>query len=113
MLQTNFKEFVEFVREKGVLGLAVGIIIGGAVTKLVSSIVENLISPLIGAVTGMAGDLSTLAYTVPFTEITFRWGAFLSSLIDFLAIVLVVYIVFMKTPILAKLDKKQEEKKPA
>jgi large conductance mechanosensitive channel len=109
MLQTNFKEFIEFVREKGVLGLAVGIIIGGAVTRLVSSIVENLINPLIGTATGKAGNLSDLSYQVPNTEIVFRWGAFLTSLIDFLAIVFVVYIIFMKTPILAKLDKKKEE----
>lgn len=107
MLQTNLREFIEFVREKGVLGLAVGIIIGGAVTKLVTSIVENLINPLVGAMTGMAGNLTELAYTLPYTEITFKWGAFLASLIDFFAIVLVIYIIFMKTPIL-KLDKKKE-----
>lgn len=108
MLQTNLKEFIEFVREKGVLGLAIGIITGGAVTKLVNSIVENLVNPLIGAITGAAGNLNELAYTVPLTDITFKWGAFLSSLIDFFAIVAVVYFVFMKTPILSKLDKKKE-----
>lgn len=107
MLQTNFKEFIEFVREKGVLGLAVGIIVGGAVTKLVTSIVDNLINPLVSAITGAAGNLNELMYTVPYTDITFKWGAFLSSLIDFLAIVLVIYIIFMKTPIL-KLDRKKE-----
>lgn len=102
------KAFIEFIREKGVLGLAIGIIMGGAVTKLVTSIVENLINPLVGAVTGAAGNLNELAYTVPFTHIVFKWGAFVSSLIDFLAVVLVVYLVFIKTPILSKLDKKKE-----
>lgn len=111
MLQKNLSEFIDFIREKGVLGLAVGIIMGGAVTKIVSSLVENMINPLIGAVTGAAGNLNELAYTVPFTEITFKWGAFVSSLIDFLAIVAVVYFIFVKTPILAKLDKKTEDKK--
>ncbi len=108
MIKNNLKEFIEFVRDKGVLGLAVGIIMGGAITKLVNSIVENLINPLVGAVTGAAGNLNELAYTLPFTAITFKWGAFLSSLIDFVAIVAVVYFVFMKTPILSKLDKKKE-----
>lgn len=108
MLQTNLREFVTFIREKGVLGLAVGIIMGGAVTKLVNSVVENLINPLVGAITGAAGNLSDLAYTVPLTDITFKWGAFLSSCIDFVAICAVVYFVFMKTPILSKLDKKAE-----
>lgn len=101
------KEFITFIREKGVLGLAVGIIMGGAVTKLVTSIVDNLISPLIGAVTGAAGNLNTMTYTVPMTTIAFKYGAFISSLIDFLAVLAVVYFVFVKSP-LNKLDKKAE-----
>jgi large conductance mechanosensitive channel len=101
------KEFVAFIREKGVLGLAVGIIMGGAVTKLVSSIVDNLLNPLIGAVTGAAGNLSAMEYTVPLTQITFKYGAFISSLIDFLAVLAVVYFVFVKSPI-NKIDKKAE-----
>jgi large conductance mechanosensitive channel len=104
------KEFVEFIREKGVLGLAVGIIMGGAVTKLVTSIVDNLINPLVGTVTGAAGNLNEFAYTVPLTGIVFTWGALVSSLIDFVAVVAVVYFVFVKTPILSSLDKKKEDK---
>ena len=99
------KEFITFIREKGVLGLAVGIIMGGAVTKLVTSIVDNLINPLIGAITGAAGNLTTLSYTVPLTQITFKYGAFISSLIDFVAVLAVIYFVFVKSPI-NKIDKK-------
>ena len=99
------KEFITFIREKGVLGLAVGIIMGGAVTKLVTSIVDNLLNPLIGAVTGAAGNLATLEYTVPLTAISFKYGAFISSLIDFVAVLAVVYFVFVKSPI-NKIDKK-------
>jgi large conductance mechanosensitive channel len=101
------KEFIAFIREKGVLGLAVGIIMGGAITKLVTSIVDNLLNPLIGAVTGAAGNLSALAYTIPMTQITFKYGAFISSLIDFVAVLAVVYFVFVKSPI-NKIDKKSE-----
>ena len=100
------KDLISFIREKGVLGLAVGIIMGGAVTKLVTSIVENLLNPLIGTITGSAGDLTSMSYTVPMTEIVFKWGAFVSSLIDFLAIILVVYFLFVKSP-LNKIDKAQ------
>lgn len=99
------KEFIAFIREKGVLGLAVGIIMGGSVTKLVTSIVDNLLNPLIGAVTGAAGNLTSLAYTVPMTQISFKYGAFISSLIDFLAVLAVVYFIFVKSP-LNKIDKK-------
>lgn len=93
------KEFVEFVREKGVIGLAVGIIVGGAVTKMVNAIVEDFVNPIIGYITGAAGDLATFAYTVPGTDIVFKWGDFLSNLINFLSILLVVYLIFVKSPI--------------
>ncbi len=104
------KEFIDFIREKGVLGLAIGIIVGGSVSKFVNAIVTDLINPLIGAATGSAGDLAMLAYTIPFTKITFKWGDLLSNLIEFISILAVVYIVFVKTPIIHAIDKPKEEK---
>ena len=101
------KEFINFIREKGVLGLAVGIIIGGTLTKFVTSIVDNLISPIVGFITGAAGNLNEMTYTVPMTTITFKYGAFISSAIDFAAVIFVVYIVFVKSP-LNKIDRKVE-----
>ena len=101
------KEFIHFIREKGVLGLAVGIIMGGAVTNLVTSVVDNLLSPLIGAVTGTAGNLNMMEYTLPMTSIVFKYGAFISSLINFTAVIAVVYFVFVKSPI-NKIEKKAE-----
>jgi len=101
------KEFIAFIHDKGVLGLAVGIIIGVSITKLVTSIVDNLISPLVGAISGSASELTTMAYTVPHTTITFGLGALLSSFIDFIAVITVVYFIFIKSP-LNKLDRKAE-----
>ena len=103
------REFTEFVREKGVIGLALGIVVGGAITKIVASIVDSFISPLVGWITGSAGNLTTLSYTVPLTTVTFKYGAFISSLIDFLSVMAVVYLLFVKSPI-NKLDKKDEKK---
>jgi large conductance mechanosensitive channel len=105
------KAFLEFVREKGVLGLAIGIIMGGAVTQFVNAIVIDLLNPLIGSITGSGGSLNLLSYTVPYTHITFLWGAFLSSFINFIMILAVVYFVFTKLPVLSDLDKKKEEDK--
>lgn len=104
------KEFINFIREKGVLGLAIGIIVGGSVTKLVNAIVTDLINPLIGVITGRSGDLSMLSYTVPFTKIVFKLGDFLSNLIEFISILLIVYLIFVKTPLIHAIDKPKEEK---
>lgn len=100
------KEFLDFIRDKGVVGLAVGIITGGAVSKTVTSIVDNLLSPLVGALTGAAGNLSDLSYIMPFTKVTFKYGAVISSVIDLIAVLLVVYLIFVKSP-LNKIDKKK------
>ena len=100
-----FKEFAIFVREKGVIGLAVGIIAGTAVTKAVTSIVDGLLNPLIAALTGAAGNLNTLTYSVPHTEIIFKYGAVVSSIIDLVAVLFVVYLLFVKSP-LNRIDKK-------
>jgi large conductance mechanosensitive channel len=106
-MKTELSNFILFIREKGVLGLAIGIIVGGAVTKMVNAIVEDIVNPLIGALTGSYQDLAALAYTVPFTKITFKWGDFLSNLIEFVTILAVVYIVFVKTPIIRDIDAKK------
>lgn len=100
-------EFTTFVKEKGVIGLAVGIVIGNAITKFVGQIVTDIVSPIISFVTGAAGNLKSLAYTVPHTQVTFLWGDLIASLIDFLAVMLVVYLVFVKSPI-GKLEKSKE-----
>jgi len=97
------QEFMNFLREKGVVGLAVGVVTGGAVTKMVTSLVENIISPLVGAMTGAAGDLAALTFTV--AGVTFKYGAVLTSLIDLIAVLLVIYLVFVKSP-LGRIDKK-------
>ena len=102
------KDFINFIREKGVIGLAVGIIVGGAVTAFVNSIITNLVNPIIGTLIGKGENLSAYTYTVPHTAITFGWGSFVSDLITFITILLVIYLIFVKSPI-NKLDKPKEE----
>ena len=98
------KGFMDFIREQGVVGLAVGFILGGAVSKVVSSLVEDIINPLLGVVLGAAGNLSSMAIKIGTVEIL--WGSFISVLIDFLVIALVVYYG-VKSLGLDKLDKKK------
>lgn len=80
--------FIQFIREQGVIGLAVGFILGGAVSSVVSSLVEDIINPLIGL---FLTDSSTLA---GFMVGPVALGAFINVIIDFLIIAAVVYWIF-------------------
>ncbi len=98
------KGFIEFIREQGVVGLAVGFILGGAVSKLVSALVTDIINPLIGAALGSVG-LKTASVTLGSAEILY--GDLISVMIDFIVIALVVYFG-VKLLGLDRLDKKKE-----
>lgn len=100
-------DFVDFIRKQGVVGLAVGFILGGAVSKLVSAIVTDIINPLLSVVLGKAGELKTASIAIGSAKIL--WGDFVATLIDFLVIALVVYYG-VKVLGLDKLDKPKEEK---
>ncbi len=94
--------FVDFVRKQGVVGLAIGFIVGTAVGSLVKSLIEYMISPIIAMVAGKA-NVGDLTFTI--NNAVFRYGAFISALIDFVVILAVVYFGF-KALRLEKLDKK-------
>jgi large conductance mechanosensitive channel len=99
------KDFMSFIREQGVVGLAVGFILGGAVSKVVTSVVEDLINPLLGVLLGAAGDINTASFSIGTANI--MWGSFISTLIDFLVIAGVVYYGVKKLG-LDKIDKKKK-----
>lgn len=93
--------FITFIREQGVIGLAVGFILGGAVSKLVASLVEDIINPIIGLIFGSSSGLAAMSIGVV------NLGAFVAVLIDFIIIAAVVYYIF-KGLGLDKLDVKKE-----
>lgn len=82
------KGFIDFIRQQGVVGLAVGFLLGGAVSKVVTAFVNDLINPLIGLIFS-AADLDEAVLKVG--KVTFLWGNFVSTLVDFLVVALVVY----------------------
>ncbi len=98
--------FMDFIREQGVVGLAIGFILGGAVSKVVSALVTDIINPFIGAMIGGAGGLKEVSVKIGEQQI--MWGDFISVTIDFLIIAAVVYFGF-KALKLDRLDKKKEE----
>jgi large conductance mechanosensitive channel len=93
-------EFKDFINKGNVMDLAVGVVIGGAFGKIVDSFVSHLINPIVGMFTG-GGDLSHLAvklgtYTNEKGEVVpnlLQYGSFLTSIINFLILALVIFMV--------------------
>ena len=108
-------EFKEFLARGNVVDLAVGVIIGGAFGKIVSSLVDQVIMPPIGLLLGGV-DFSALkivlkpadeAAKVPETAIAY--GAFLNTLIQF---VIIAFVIFMLVKGINSL-RRQEAEAPA
>ena len=104
------KGFVDFIRTQGVIGLAVGLLLGTAAGLLVRSLIDNIIMPPVGLLLGSSDGLDGLRWTIGSTngtDVVIQYGVFLNDLINFFVIALVVYIVFHSLG-LTKLDKKKE-----
>jgi large conductance mechanosensitive channel len=102
------KGFLNFIREQGVMGLAVGFILGGAISKVVASLVTDIINPLVGILLGFTANLADASFWVLGKQL--MWGHFLSVLIDFTIIAGVVYFGVHGLG-LDKIDKPKEKKK--
>ncbi|MBI3165393.1 MAG: large conductance mechanosensitive channel protein MscL [Anaerolineales bacterium] len=84
------KEFKEFVMRGNVLDMAVGVIIGGAFGKIVGSLVNDILMPLVGLLMGGV-NFSELSVTVG--NATIMWGLFLQTVVDFLIIAFVIFLI--------------------
>lgn len=102
-------DFIDFVREQGVVGLAVGLAIGVAAGEAVKSIVENFVNPIVGYILGGA-DLSNMVWNTGLmrgdAELSFGWGAIVSAIITLLATAFVIYWLVHAAK-LDQLDKKK------
>jgi large conductance mechanosensitive channel len=97
--------FVDFVREQGVVGLAVGLVLGTQIKTLVDQLVVSFINPLVGLLLPGSGSLGDKVFHV--SDQTFKYGAFISQFISFLIVAAVIYFV-VKGLKLDRLDKKKE-----
>ena len=106
MLGKMIREFTDFIARGNVMDLAVGIIIGAAFTAIVTSLVSDLINPLIGLILGGV-DFSNMYVVLKGTvaegaglktardsgAAIFAYGSFLTAVINFLIIALVVFFL--------------------
>lgn len=106
------KEFKEFISKGNVLDLAVGVIIGGAFSSIVTSLTDNVINPLINCIGGaeIQGKIHLLG------ENYIDYGAFLSAVINFLIMALIIFCIVKAVNKAVALGKKfetpAEEKAP-
>ena len=99
-------EFKQFISRGNVMDMAVGIIIGGAFTGIVSSLVEDIINPLLGLFGGMNFDQYALQLT---GEVTLNYGKFITAIINFLIMALVIFLLVKAMNKATSLVSKKEE----
>jgi large conductance mechanosensitive channel len=88
-----WKEFLEFLQEYKVIGLAIAFVMGAACNAVVKSLVDNIIMPMINP---LFSDGSWQSSTLDIGSVSLKVGAFMSDLIYFLIIALVIFIVAKK-----------------
>jgi large conductance mechanosensitive channel len=84
------KEFVDFLKQYGVIGLAIAVIIGGKLNELVSSIVSDLLMPLVfqpALRAAQVDDIRKLSYN------GILYGKVLGSAVDFAIVAFVVFMI--------------------
>jgi large conductance mechanosensitive channel len=86
-------EFMEFIGKAGVIGLAVGFIMGTYIGKVVSALVQDIIMPIPGALIS-GGDWRKAVVSLPIGQgMNFGVGDFVSVVIDFLIVAVVVFLI--------------------
>jgi large conductance mechanosensitive channel len=107
-LDHHVRGFMDFVREQGVVGLAVGLVLGVQVKSVVDQLVTSFVNPTVGLILPGSGDLAAKKFslTVADKTATYRYGAFIAVMISFITVAAVVYFM-VKALQLEKIDKKK------
>lgn len=119
------KEFRDFAMKGNLVDIAVAFVLGGAFGKVVTSFTEGLVAPLVGLLSGKdlsknmlviksgveevkddAGNIITAAQA----EVSLKWGAFITTVIDF---IIVAFVMFLLIKAINSLKKKEAPAAPA
>ena len=99
------QEFKDFLFKGNIVELAVAFVMGFAFAAVVNSLVSNIVTPVIAMVIGKP-DFSGLTFTI--NDAVFRYGAFITDVIQFLAIAAAVFFFIVK-PVQAMLARSSRE----
>ena len=113
-------EFREFIMRGNVMDMAVGVIIGGAFQAIINSLVNDIIMPVITLLTGGidftnwfvaldGGKYATLAAAQEAGAATLNYGVFITAIINFLLMALVIFLLVKTLNKLAEKAKKEKE----
>ena len=129
-----WKEFSEFAIKGNAMALAVGTIIGAAFSTITKSLTDDLIMPIVNIFMSGAdfSDAKIKLSRMPWVEPTFEtvvaadgsevvqevqnyltYGNFISAVINFLILALVVFFIVKLVNRLTEIGKKKEEEVPA
>lgn len=110
----NFiNEFKAFALKGNVMDMAIGVIIGAAFGNIVTSLTDNFINPLIAVVTGGAkkdenGVMQVVGGSFTINGVSFSYGAFISAVINFLVIALILFLMLKAINKAMTIGKKEE-----
>ena len=102
------QEFKQFALKGNVMDLAIGVIIGAAFQGVVTSLTQNILSPLIGLLTRQNFD----SLEVSVLGTTLRYGAFVTSVLNFLIMAFVVFLIVKLMNRLTAIGQKKAEPAP-
>ena len=105
------KEFKDFLLRGNIVELAVAFVLGVAFGALVNSFVNNLVMPIVAMIIGKP-DFSNLTFTI--NDAVFRYGAFITDVISFVAIAAAVFFFVVKpmNALMKRVSKPTEEEVP-
>ena len=105
------KEFKDFLMKGNIVDLAVAFVIGLAFAAVVNSLVNDLLMPVIAMIIGKP-DFSDLTFTI--NDAVFRYGAFITSAITFVAIAAAVFFFVVKpmNAVMSRIRKPEAEVVP-
>lgn len=113
------KEFKEFAMKGNLVDIAVAFVMGAAFVRVVTAFTGGIVAPLIGMLTGkdlsqnkwvIKEEVKDAAGVVTQPEVAVLWGAFLTSVIDF---IIVAFVMFLIIKAINNLKKKETPPPPA
>lgn len=105
------KEFKEFALKGNVMDMAIGVIIGGAFGNIVTALTDSFITPLIQCITG--NDEVEVGGQFVIRGAAFTYGAFISAVINFIILALILFCLIKAVNKATSLGKKKKEEEEA